>query len=113
MYEAYTAMGLKDEEITLLSYSTKKRDYYIKCPSGTRKFQLSLGPIQLALFRGRESKIRMDGRGIVKWEIIQKYLLEKRQNKDGTYRAMVDYILELQKVPYLDYLEGMKWKEYL
>lgn len=113
MYEAYSAMGLKDEEITLLSYSTKKRDYYIKCPSGTRKFQLSLGPVQLALFRGRESKIRMEGRGIVKWEAIQKYLLQKRIKEDGTNRAMVDYILDLQKVDYLHYLEGIKWKEYL
>lgn len=113
MNEYYSAMGLKPEEITLLSYSVPKRDYYIKCPSGTRKFQLSLGPLQLALFRGRESKIRFEGKGIIKWEAVQKYLLEKRKKEDDTNRAMVDYILDIQKVPYEHYLEGLKWKNYL
>lgn len=112
MYESYTAMGLKDEEITLLSYCTKKRDYYIKCPSGTRKFQLSLSNIELALFRGRESKIKWKG-NIIKWEVIQKFLMEKRVKEDGSYREMLDYILDIQGVEFRGYLEGIKWEEYL
>ena len=112
MRESYSALGLKDEEIVLLSFSKKKRDYYLKCPSGTRKFQLSLGPIELALFRGRESKIKLNGK-IEKWENIQKYMLSIRQKEDGSYRAMVDFILDLQNVPYKQYLEGMEWKKWL
>lgn len=113
MAKDYMKLGLKPEEITLLANSRKKRDYYIKCPSGTRKFQLALGPIQLALFRGRETSIKLQGKGIVKWEYIQKFLLKEREREDGTYRCMVDKILELQNVEYKHYLEDYEWESWL
>ncbi len=113
MKEDYMAMGLKDVEVSLLAYSVKKRDYYIKCPSGTRKFQLSLGPIELALFRGRESRIKMKDGRIIKWESVQKFILEKRVKPDGTYRGMVDMILDMQNVPFRHLLEGIEWQKAL
>lgn len=113
MKNDYAKLGLKTEEIMLLAGSKKKRDYYVKCPSGTRKFQLALGPIELALFRGRETAIKLEGHGIVKWEYIQKFLLKERIQKDGRIRCMVDKILDLQNVEYKRYLEDVEWKDWL
>lgn len=112
MAKDYQALGLKTEEIRILAHSKMKRDYFIKCPSGTRKFQLSLGPVELALFRGRETSFKYKGQ-IVKWEFIQKFLLKERENKDGTCRCMVDRILDIQNVAYEQYLEDYSWKEWL
>lgn len=113
MAEDYGKLGLKEEEIFLLSSSIKKRDYYIKCPSGTRKFQLSLGPVELALFRGRETKIKMSDGKIVPWQIIQKFMLKERVREDGSIRCMVDKILDLQNVEYKQFLEEYEWESWL
>jgi type IV secretion system protein VirB4 len=44
----YRGLGLNDRQIQLLGRMTKKRDYYYISPNGRRKFQLGLGPVNLA-----------------------------------------------------------------
>lgn len=44
----YKSIALSDREIELLTYATKKRDYFFKGSSGRRLFQLELGPVALA-----------------------------------------------------------------
>lgn len=47
--DMYTAIGLDDAEINVLSRAMKKRDYLIKSIEGTRLFRLDLTPEQLEL----------------------------------------------------------------
>ena len=114
--EDYKKLGLSDEEISILAMSTKKRDYYLKCTQGSRLFQLSLGIIQLSLFRGKESTFKMtDPEGntsIVKWYDFLLYLLEQKSNMK-TKRAFVDQILDIQGVPFRHLLENYDWEAYL
>lgn len=49
MLDAYRLFGLEDNEIYLLSKSKKKLDYFFKSSQGTRKFQLGLDVLQLAV----------------------------------------------------------------
>lgn len=109
----YSKLGLSSEEINILSMTTKKRDYYYKSTSGTRLFQLSLGPLQLALFRGYDTKIKMNNGEIVQWSEVLKFLIDKR-NQSGKNTAYVDYILDMQKVEFRKYLSDIpNWKEWL
>lgn len=99
----YQKLGLSEEEVTLLSYCTKKRDYYFKSSLGTRKFQLALGKISLALFRGYESKIKLKDGSIVEWKKVLDFIIQKRE-ECGYQREMFDKILDIQQVPYNEYL---------
>jgi type IV secretion system protein VirB4 len=47
--EYYKLFGLEDNEISALSHARMKKDYFYKSPKGTRLFELSLDPFQLAL----------------------------------------------------------------
>jgi type IV secretion system protein VirB4 len=51
----YRGLGLNDRQIELLGRMTKKMDYYYTSPNGRRKFQLGLGPVNLA-FVGASGK---------------------------------------------------------
>lgn len=51
----YRGLGLNDRQIELLGRMTKKMDYYYISPNGRRKFQLGLGPVNLA-FVGASGK---------------------------------------------------------
>ncbi|MEN3746099.1 conjugal transfer protein TrbE [Sphingomonas sp. HF-S3] len=46
---AYQRFGLNDRQIELVSRATPKRHYYLQSAAGNRLFELSLGPIALAL----------------------------------------------------------------
>lgn len=112
--DKYQKLGLSEEEVGILSTSTKKRDYYLKCTAGSRLFQLSLGAIQLALFRGRESTFEYPkGSGnYISWFEFQKYLLEKRKGQKKA-RCYVDEILDVQGIPFRHYLKDYDWEKYL
>jgi type IV secretion system protein VirB4 len=47
--EAYARFGLNERQIELISHATPKRHYYLQSARGNRLFELSLGPIALAL----------------------------------------------------------------
>ena len=47
--EAYERFGLNDRQIELVSRAMPKRQYYLQSARGNRLFELSLGPIALAL----------------------------------------------------------------
>ena len=51
----YRGLGLNDRQIELLGRMTKKQDYYYVSPIGRRRFQLGLGPLNLA-FVGASGK---------------------------------------------------------
>ena len=55
MYEQYKLIGMNERQIDLISYATKKRDYYYMSSLGRRLFTLGLGPICLS-FVGASSK---------------------------------------------------------
>lgn len=46
--EMYELLGCNAREVELISYATKKRDYYYKSPVGRRLFTLGLEPVTLA-----------------------------------------------------------------
>src|SRR5690606_26791005 len=45
----YRAMGLNEQQINIINNAIPKREYYVSSPMGNRLFELSLGPIALAL----------------------------------------------------------------
>ena len=47
--EAYERFGLNATQIQLISFATPKRDYYFQSRSGNRIFDLTLGPVSLAV----------------------------------------------------------------
>lgn len=51
----YRSMGMNSRQIELLGGMTKKLDYYYTSPNGKRRFQLGLGPLNLA-FVGASGK---------------------------------------------------------
>lgn len=55
MYEQYRLIGLNERQIDMISYATKKRDYYYMSSLGRRMFTLGLGPVCLS-FVGASSK---------------------------------------------------------
>ena len=114
LMDKYQNLGLSAEEVNILSMSQKKRDYYLKCTAGARLFQLSLGAIQLALFRGRESTFNYPkgSDNYIRWAEFQKYLLEKRKEQKKT-RCYVDEILDVQGIPFRHYLKDYDWEKYL
>lgn len=44
----YANLGLNERQVQLLTYATKKRDYYYVSPEGQRLFTLELGPVALS-----------------------------------------------------------------
>ena len=44
----YRWLGLNEAEVTRLARARKKRDYYVRSPSGARTFDLALGPLEMA-----------------------------------------------------------------
>lgn len=108
----YKMLGLTDDEIELIARGRKKRDYYLKSTAGTRFFQLALGPLQLALFRGKETKLKLKDGRIVKWYDFLQMIMEKRKN-DEYARGYVNDILDIQQIPFRHYLEGLDWEDYL
>lgn len=53
--EMYELLGCNETELELISYATKKRDYYYKSPVGRRMFSLGLGGVALS-FVGASGK---------------------------------------------------------
>jgi type IV secretion/conjugal transfer VirB4 family ATPase len=51
----YRSLGLNDRQIELIGHMAKKQDYYYTSPLGRRRFQLGLGPLNLA-FVGASGK---------------------------------------------------------
>jgi type IV secretion system protein VirB4 len=47
--EAYRRFGLNDTQIQLIGHATPKRDYYFQSRAGNRLFDLTLGPVALAI----------------------------------------------------------------
>ena len=54
-YELYHDCGLNSRQISIISHSTQKRDYYMVNPYGRRQFQLALSKMELA-FVGASDK---------------------------------------------------------
>jgi type IV secretion system protein VirB4 len=52
--ELYRDLGLNEAELELLAGGRPKRDYYLKCPHGSRLFELGLGPVALAFLAAPE-----------------------------------------------------------
>ena len=44
----YRWLGLNEAEVSRLARAKKKRDYYVRSPSGARTFDLALGPLEMA-----------------------------------------------------------------
>ena len=44
----YRWLGLNESEVSRLARARKKRDYYVRSPSGARTFDLALGPLEMA-----------------------------------------------------------------
>ena len=44
----YQWLGLNSAEVARLARARKKRDYYVRSPSGARTFELALGPLEMA-----------------------------------------------------------------
>lgn len=47
--EAYQRFGLNETQIQLISFATPKQDYYFQSRAGNRVFDLTLGPVSLAV----------------------------------------------------------------
>lgn len=108
----YAKLGLSEEEVHLLSMCTKKRDYYYKSGLGTRLFQLMLSPLELAMFRGKESKFKTINGEIRQWSEFQNFLLSDWKKK-GINRPFVDQVLKVQGIEFEHYLKNINWKEYM
>lgn len=85
--EAYRKFGLEDSEISLLSKLQKKMDYFYKSSMGTRRFQLSLDELQLAILTCNSEEHK---------------LLDKLEEKFGknTGKELVEEILKAKGIEY-------------
>jgi len=108
--DAYKKFGLTMEEIQMLSLARKKQDYYYKSPSGTRLFQLSLGPLTLALMRQQDQMVKTAKGDTVRWNDYCRYLLELKKS-GGVHKGFVEEILDIQGIQYKNYLEGTRVDE--
>ena len=89
----------------MLSLSCKKQDYYYKSPSGTRLFQLSLGPVILGLMRQQDQTVKTTKGNTVRWNDYCRYLLDLKKNR-GVQKGFMEEILDIQGIRYKNYLEG-------
>jgi type IV secretion system protein VirB4 len=103
--DAYRKFGLTAEEVQMLSLSRKKQDYYYKSPSGTRLFQLSLGPLTLALMRQQDQMVKTPKGDTVRWNDYCRYLLDLKKNRE-IQKGFVEEILDIQGIRYKNYLKG-------
>jgi type IV secretion system protein VirB4 len=108
--DAYQKFGLSMEEIQMLSLSRKKQDYYYKSPSGTRLFQLSLGPLTLGLMRQQDQMLKAEKGEMIKWNDYCRYLLDLKQ-KHGIQKGFAEEILDIQGIKYKSYLAGTRVDE--
>ena len=90
--EAYKKFGLEDSEIVLLSKLQKKMDYFYKSSMGTRRFQLALDKLQLAIITCSSEDHK---------------LLDKIEEKYGknTGKELVEEILKIKNIDYEYLLE--------
>jgi hypothetical protein len=98
------------DEIQMLSLSRKKQDYYYKSPSGTRLFQLSLGPLTLGLMRQQDQMVKTPKGEIIKWNDYCRYLLDLKK-KHGVQKGFAEEILDIQGIKYKSYLAGTQVDE--
>ena len=103
--DAYEKFGLGTEEIQMLSQARKKRDYYYKSPSGSRLFQLSLGPITLGLMRQQDQSVKTPKGEMVRWNDYCRFLLDLKNNQEIA-KGFVEEILDMQGIRYKNYLAG-------
>jgi type IV secretion system protein VirB4 len=103
--EAYMKFGLTIDEINVLAMAHKKKDYFYKSTLGTRLFQLSLGPIALGLMRQQDQIIMTKDKQPLQWKIYCEYLLHLRK-EEGVMKGFVEEILDMQDIPYYQYLEN-------
>ena len=89
----------------MLSLSRKKQDYYYKSPSGTRLFQLSLGPLTLALMRQQDQMVKTVKGDTIRWNDYCRYLLELKKSGEIP-KGFVEEILDMQGIRYKNYLAG-------
>lgn len=91
--EAYRKFGLEDSEINLLSKLQKKMDYFYKSSMGTRRFQLSLDELQLAILTCNSEEHK---------------LLDKLEEKFGknTGKELVEEILKAKGIEYKYLTDG-------
>jgi len=94
----------------MLSLSRKKQDYYYKSPSGTRLFQLSLGPLTLALMRQQDQMVKTAKGEQIRWNDYCRHLLDLKKN-EGIKKGFVEEILDIQGIQYTDYLAGTRVDE--
>ena len=90
-FGSYQKFGLEPGEIQLLTRLIKKRDYFYKSTLGTRRFQLGLDEIQLAIMTN----------SISDHQLLDK--IEKQYGKN-TGKELVEYILDAKGVPFRDLL---------
>ena len=90
--ETYEKFGLDEAEIKLLSTMQKKQDYLYKSSMGTRRFQLELDQLQLAILTNNTDDLKM---------------LEEIEKKYGRNcgRELVEEILQAKNVEYSYLLE--------
>lgn len=88
--DSYRNFGLEDSEIHLLTQMIPKHDYFYKSPLGTRRFQLDLDALQLAILTG--DHVLLD-------TIEQKY-------GRNSGRALVEEILRAKHINYTHLLEA-------
>jgi type IV secretion system protein VirB4 len=88
MIDVYRAFGLSDPEITLITASRMKRDYFYTSPLGRRLFQLSLGPLTLALIGSPDHG-----------------LLDELVREQGAGVPLCAGILERKRIDYRPYLD--------
>lgn len=88
--DSYRNFGLEDSEIHLLTQMIPKHDYFYKSPLGTRRFQLDLDALQLAILTGDHA------------------LLDTIEQKYGrnSGRALVEEILRAKHINYTHLLEA-------
>ena len=90
-FGSYQKFGLEPGEIQLLTRLIKKRDYFYKSTLGTRRFQLGLDEMQLAIMTN----------SISDHQLLDK--IEKQYGKN-TGKELVEYILDAKGVPFRDLL---------
>lgn len=85
--ETYQKFGLEDSEIKALSRMRRKRDYFYKSSLGTRRFQLALDPLQLAILTSSTK---------------EKELLDSIEERWGrnTGKELVTQILDAKHIDY-------------
>jgi len=94
----------------MLSLARKKQDYYYKSPSGTRLFQLSLGPLTLALMRQQDQTVKTAKGEQIRWNDYCHHLLDLKKDQE-VKKGFAEEILDIQGIKYKNYLAGTRVDE--